>query len=505
MVYCGKLSKACLPCGGRKLRCDLRPNACTQCTRAQLTCSGYRDTDALRLRDESSAVQKRLHAKRATEEAIPPSLPVSIRSQARDIFYHNYVDGATKPFDFLRIYYPSLRKHEHLNRCLDAVALAYLNSQRRSSSAEDEARQHYVSAIAYTSAALQSPNQAKQDSTILAVLLLDLYEKITNKEPAFHAAWAAHLSGALTLVKLRGDQQFNKPSIVRMLMRLSTNCLISCVASGMPVSSDLVVLRNTLVARFLEPADPKWRESDLMIEFAGLRQAIEDGVLSDNDAILSLVDLDAKFVRLGMEVPPTWQYQTVQVDPKSSHHYGSVHYIHPAEHVAQMWNTLRLTRILLNELIRSRCLGHQSSRKPSPALAPIYQSATTAIEEMASDICASLPQYIEDTPPSLLEAFTETGSSAVTSDVRNCVSGAGQPDPAHHHLPCYRFIFPLYVAAQSSAVPTSLWKWVIKQLRFMADYHAIENAMSVAKILESGQKPKIWNVYAMLGSYAFVC
>ncbi|KAI4197132.1 MAG: hypothetical protein LQ348_002199 [Seirophora lacunosa] len=503
MVYCGKLSKACLPCRKRKLRCDLRTDGCTQCARAQLTCSGYRDTHALRLRDESTAVQKRVHAKKATKE-VPRSVSLSACCQARDIFYHNYVVGSTKPFNFLQTIYSPTCKDEHLSRSVDAVALAYLNYQRPLPSAEDEARQHYVTAIARTSAALQSPDEAKQDSTILAILLLDLYEKITNKDPSFYGAWAAHLSGALTLVKLRGDQQFNEPSIVRMLMRLSTNLLISCVASGRPVLADLVALRNTLAAHFPTPADPKWRESDLMIEFASLRQDLEKGVISDVDAILALTELDAKFTKLGKEVPPAWQYKTVQVEVKSSHHYESFHHVHPAEHVAQMWNTLRLTRLSINEFICSRCLRLQRQQKSSQALHAIQQCATRAIKEMASDVCASLPQYIEDPPSSFVQAFTKTGLSHSESKLETHISPAGPPDPTHH-LPCYRLIFPLFVAAQSSAVSPSMWKWVIKQLRFMADYHAIENAMSVAKILESGEKPDIWKVYAMLGSYAFVC
>ncbi|KAL9017683.1 MAG: hypothetical protein Q9185_005017 [Variospora sp. 1 TL-2023] len=458
---------------------------------------------ALRLRDESTAVQKRVQAKNPVGE-VPRSIELSVCCQARDIFYHNYVVGSTKPFNFLQTFYLPTCKDEHLSRSVDAVALAYLNYQRQSPSAEEEARQHYVSAIACTSAALRSPDEAKQDSTILAILLLDLYEKITNKDPTFYGAWAAHLSGALTLVKLRGDQQFQEPSIVRMLMRLSTNLLISCVASGRPVLADLVALRDTLAAQFPTPADPKWRESDLMIEFASLRQDIEKGVLSDLDAILALIELDAKFVKLGKEVPPAWQYKTVQVEIKSSHHYESFHHVHPAEHVAQMWNTLRLTRLSINEFICFRCLALQRRQKSSPALLAIHQCATSAIKEMASDICATLPQYIEDPPLSFVHAFTETEPSQTRSKDETRTSPAGQPDPTHH-LPCYRLIFPLFVAAQASAVSPSMWKWVIKQLRFMADYHAIENAMSAANILESGEKPGIWKVYAMLGSYAFVC
>ena len=503
MVYCGKLSKACLPCRRRKLLCDLRKDGCGQCSRAQLTCSGYRDTEALRFRNESSAVEKKVHAHKSTT-TIPRSLTVSICNQARDVFYYNYVVGTTKPLDFLKAYYSPTSKDEHLSRSVEAVALAYLHYQRQSLAAQEEARQQYITALSLTGAALQNPALVKKDSTILAILLLDLYEKITNKEPNFEGPWAAHLSGALALVKLRGDQQFKDPNALRMLMRLSTNLLISCVASDRPVSAELVTLRSSIAAHFPRPCDPKWRESDLMIEFARLRHNIKEGVSSDDVAISSLVDLDAKFLRLAIEVTPTWQYKTIRVDKELNHHYELYYHVHPAEHIAQMWNTLRLTRILLNELISSLCLNSQGGVKRDPGALALHQYATEAIIEMASNICASVPQYIGDLSGSFKEPVTKTDSLRVISDGDARISSMGQSNPPHH-LPCYRLIFPLYVAAQSSASPPSLKAFAIEQLRFMAEYHAIENAAAVAKILESGEKRNIWLVYAILGTYAFVC
>ena len=503
MVYCGKLSKACLPCRKRKLVCDLRKDGCSQCNRAQLTCSGYRDTEALRVRNESQAVQRKVHAHQASK-TIPRSPAVSISSQAKDIFYYNYVVGTTKPFEFLQAFYSPTSKDEHLSRSVDAVALAYLNYQRYSLSAPEEARQQYVTALTLTSTAIQSPDLAKKDSTILAILLLDLYEKITNKEPRFEGAWAAHLSGALTLVKLRGDQQFKDPSALRMLMRLSTNLLISFVASGRAVSPELVALRSNIVAHFPRPGDSKWQESDLMIEFARLQQDIKDGVLSNDVALPSLVDLDAKFLRLSMDVPPAWQYKTVQVDEKSAHHYERYHHVYPAEHIAQMWNTLRLTRILLNELICLCCLDREERVKWSSEALAIYEYAIGTIIEMASSICASVPPYVGHHSVSFKMSVMNTDSSGASSAGDARILSVGQSNITHH-LPCYRLIFPLYVAAQSIAAPLSLKPWVIGQLHFMAATRAIENAAAVARILESGEKKNLWLVYAMLGSYAFVC
>ncbi|KAK0511175.1 hypothetical protein JMJ35_006727 [Cladonia borealis] len=503
MAYRGKLSRACLPCRKRKLRCDLDKQGCTQCARAKLTCSGYRDTEALRFRDETSVTRKRVNAQHWVK-SVPRSVSMPICSQAKDLFYYNYVVGANKPFNFLQAIYSPTSKMDYVDRSLNAVALAYLANQRYSPRAEEEARQQYVLALSSTGAALRNSNQARQDSTILGIMLLDLYEKITNKEPALHGAWAAHLSGALALVKYGEDEQFEDPNVLSMLMRLSTNLLISCVASGRPFCTGSVILRSEITTRLPGHINPKWQESELMVEFACLRQEIEEGALSDANAISSLVNLDFKFAKLSMEVPPSWQYKTTRVKRKSKHHYDLFHHIYPAEHVVQMWNTLRLTRIVINELICCRCSNTYRKPQRDFEAAAFKERASGIIRDMASDICASVPQYVRHTTGSLFQHSLRKPEDLGVPCDNDAISPFIERCNAIHHVPCYRLIFPLYVAAQSGATPASLKQWVVEQLQFMADYHAIRNAAAVASVLESGETKHIWHVYAMLGSYAFV-
>lgn len=534
MVYRGKPSKACLPCRKRKLVCDLKGEGCSQCRRKKIVCHGYRDTEALRVTDESSAVQRKVQGSSPNSgskcipkgppppseshafkpvfrhtDGIPQSVTIPACSQAKDLFYYNYVVGTLKPFDFLQMFSSPTCKDDHLSSSMDAVALAYLNYQRRIPDAQSDARRHYVTALRLLNKAIQDPELAKKDSTLLSILLLDLYEKITNQEPHYEGAWAAHLQGALTLVKMRGDQQYDDPIALRMLVRLTTNEIISCVVSHRPVPEEIVALRANIEANVSSLANPKTRESDLMIEFARLRHDIEDGYLPDEEVIASLKNLDCRFLALSMDVQPTWQFKTIQVEEKSSHHFESYHHIYPAEQIGQMWNVLRLTRILINELILSR---YSKVEEVGIHDSSFYQPAIDTITSMASDICATVPQYIGDISAGGFHKLT-----AIPVMAPNLPPGTAKrkeralpfkhttsPSPTHH-LPCYRLIFPLYVAAQSSGAPPSLRPWAIEQLRFMADYHAIENAVRVADILEFGDNRDPWLVYALLGSYAFVC
>ncbi len=105
--------------------------------------------------------------------------------------------------------------------------------------------------------ALKTPESATSDSTLLAVLLLDLYEKITNSNPRSSDLWMSHVKGALALVRLRDVTQFRDYIGLRLSVRLSINAVISCVAANPPVPAALTKLRSDLEP-FLNKNDPKW-------------------------------------------------------------------------------------------------------------------------------------------------------------------------------------------------------------------------------------------------------
>ncbi|KAF5590590.1 negative acting factor [Fusarium pseudocircinatum] len=65
MVYCGKPSGGCSTCRRRKIRCDQKEPACTQCEKKNQPCPGYRNLVDLMFRDESSHVIKKAVKTRA--------------------------------------------------------------------------------------------------------------------------------------------------------------------------------------------------------------------------------------------------------------------------------------------------------------------------------------------------------------------------------------------------------------------------------------------------------
>ena len=79
---------------------------------------------------------------------------------------------------------------------------------------------------------------------------------------------------------------------------------------------------------------------------------------------------------------------------------------------------------------------------------------------------------------------------------------AGHPHTPNHQLECYTLIFPLYVAGRSKCVPDARL-WVIKELHYISSPFYIRNEKVVAQLLEREGGVDPWEVYAMLGGYAF--
>jgi hypothetical protein len=404
-------------------------------------------------------------------------------TQARDTFFAYHVTGTSKTWDFLKPFYHSTDSPEHLTLAIDAVSLAYLSQQLSSEAAMVVARQRYIYALRMTNKALQCPNMAARNTTLLATLLLDLFEKTINNQPRVIESWASHIKGALALVELRGLDQFQDATAVRVLVRLSTNVLINCVATRSPAPRELKELR-AYITKLLDATDPKWQLMDIMVEYIDLQANIRRSHLPISNAVRKSLQLDTKYATLALDLPPAWQPKSTILKYSSDRVFEQYYNTYGDRHITQPLNVLRLIRIFLNEFILAHCI----ELDPIPLL---VHTASKNIETMGKEICASVPQYVD--------------CFGAAQDRLPCSSTA----PGHSHSPnqkldCYTLIYPLYVAARSKYSPEDLKSWVIKELHYMGSHFSIRNAELVAQMLENGKDcENPWAVYAMLGGYAF--
>ena len=273
---------------------------------------------------------------------------------------------------------------------------------------------------------------------------------------------------------------------------------LGCCAAAHRVPLGLIELRDH-VAKYLEPKSLKWDLSTLIISYTNLCSDIKSGNFSNDYYVEASLELDARFEAICLNAPASWQYSTGYLDQKTERCFTSHFDIYPGRHVAQAWNVIRLVRILLNEYIL------ENSRAPSKEL-PDACSPSVArgkIAKLALEICASVPQYVDCF--GIARRILQMGENSQHSGVLNmAVNKTAHVHTPAENLACYILIFPLAVAGQSVASPKGLKSWIINELRYMANHFDIRNAEVVARILEGGAMTNPWDVYALLGSYAFV-
>jgi hypothetical protein len=467
-----------------------------------LTCQGYRDTDALRIRDQTRSVSQKT-IKRVTNTTLSPPITVSPKDRARAAFFSNYVFRGSKSYDFLGPFYTSVDVDKPLSASLEAVSLAFFAHQENAARVDKEGRNQYASALGEVQKAISCPVAARKDSTLLATMLLDLYEKLTNFNPEFDQAWKSHIKGSLALVEIRGPLLFQDRNGFRMMARLGTNLLISCVATDTPPPPDLAALRQ-YESKYLNSKDPKWLLSDLMLIYVSLRENISKGQLRDGEIIMSLLSLESEFVNLVVKSPDTWQPQKVRLRSPTERALGDHIDVFLDYHITQTRNVSRLVRILLNEMLRDYASSPAGVGWAYKEGSSLRTRAEKTILKLVNDICASVPQY---TCPELTELCSESLSSkskrvSAGDASSESIVGIRMYSP-EEKVRAYTLIFPLYIAGQTVGATEQQKQWIISQLHFMSSAMAIKNAEVVAKILETGEKMNPWKVYALLGSYAF--
>jgi hypothetical protein len=414
--------------------------------------------------------------------------------RATNFFILNHVMGNARSFRYLRSFYDSGDMDDHLSATIRAVGFASMSKTVRSSKLEQYARKEYVSALRLTNAALQSYDLATRDSTLSAVMLLDFFEKVIHPRQRTLAAWSGHLNGAAALMKLRGQKQFRTEIGLQLFTQMGADILLGCMQRGIPLPEDYVTLRASAVP-FLDTTDAAWRLTEVTVRYIGFRTVLQDGSLTNPDAIiLAVAELDKAMVSILDTLPPEWQYETIPV--QSDLLYEPHIHVYNDYRITEAINMIRAGRVPLLELIQEQCRTGASSPSPSFMMldyAKQLQLATDGIRKMASEICASVAQQAGYKTLLAIPPTKSTSMSTIQRKITRDACGAS----------AYSLIWPLYVIGRSPSTEVSLRLWIIRQLRFVGASMGIEQAVEVAEYLEGGEDIDVWSVFSMLGNVAY--
>lgn len=327
---------------------------------------------------------------------------------------------------------------------------------------------------------------------LLTVLLLDLFESLAGKDQnSLLKSEAKHIDGAIALVKLRGKEQFHDPIGIRMFLQLSINVMTRCLYHEVEMLPELVCLRD-YAAQFIDATDPKWRFPNVMIQYAKLRAMIRTGEWSDDRIGRFGTELDGDLLSICNSMPSDWQFLAITPSVQSAHTFeGSIH-VYPSHNVCKSWNTIRVVRILLNEIIQGSCqrLLTSTSFSPNPDTPYQIKDCINTILSMSSDICAAVPQYMD-----------------CSLDFRAQVPKDGQfstqDRTAYDRAGALGLIFPLYVAASSSVCPEHMREWIIGRLHMIGSQMGIPQALFVKGMVEKRERGNPWAIAAMVRCLSF--
>ncbi|TGO36881.1 hypothetical protein BHYA_0112g00200 [Botrytis hyacinthi] len=519
MVYCGKPSKACAECRLRRTKCDTLTPSCSQCIRAGRNCTGYRAEADMIFRDQthhyaskrrtenknrlvvsnnrSKALsdtpgtpidpQLKCHSKTQLATQITPLAPglsTSSAEQAKCYFFRNYVledNSMSGSFQYLYELYDNELIGPALTDSIECLGMVGLANFWKGSGFQFHANKKYNSALRLVSSRLRDEEEARADQTLVAVMLLGLYEINTCNGPQSMQSWTKHVIGASSLMQLRGKQCLETPIGRHIFAHLRTQVITNCIQRHVSIPP-FIREWSKYALQFQSRNDAHATNlSEQVMEFGDLRATMSSfhDYRNAMKIIKAALVIDSKLVEWAFNCPPECMfYRTLTLRQMSDGVFSDHYHIYDSIWAAALWNHYRCVRILINEVIYVQ-LTHLRNIQPElfdqELRNPIFSDSqleisTTAVIQLSHDICASVPFML---------GYME--GREVTLNSAKGVSGN-------------LLLWPLYTAACTPLVSDMMSHWVAGRLRVISDIMGIKQAAPLSHILTKRKDLLAWEL-----------
>ncbi|SPQ26147.1 25b3026b-87b6-4617-8e5b-8d7445e5aa53 [Thermothielavioides terrestris] len=369
-------------------------------------------------------------------------------------FFSRYVNAeetvSHQKFDFLTdVWKPSSslpeRQVDGVLASMTAVGLMGFAGTTRSPELMDAARKSYGAALRLINHALQDPAEAVKDSTMLSVLILGVFEMMTenpSRTPTVEA-FQDHVNGAALLARMRGPAQFRTRAGRRMFSMLCQRVIISCIQRSMPMPEYLIELWHEMSRTSDAGNNPDKRLMPLLWQVLQLRYEIKSGDSpTDPETIVErLLTIDREFENLTAQLPASWKYRTFKVKQQHPAVFGGICRLYSSPHHANVWNYILTTRILLLETVLStvsQSLTSFPAGVDATRYLDEYHKARRKLKHLVRDVVASVPQQLGlmnaadgsidsadgDSPPIATVEILQTPSPPTSPSARSTASSS---------------------------------------------------------------------------------
>ena len=275
-----------------------------------------------------------------------------------------------------------------------------------------------------------------------------------------------------------------------------------------------------------------------MLDVNQFRAAIERGSISDLFVIIKgSIDLDERLASVSDDPPLEFQYHNLHTARCSDIVFGGIYHVYYDLLTANLWNAIRVFRILLHQKIRETLLQGFSSKPPRlnrPEYTAGFQRSTDLCYKLQAEILASVPQHLgyvkrtgawERSAPSQSKDPDRDGVTASPSSpsstsafasvdvVRACCTTDSTPQWGDdttvkaHAVPQhvisdvpepiasggYNLIWPLWFVGAMDMSTEEIQLYAIKNLRRIGDVMGIQQAFLLAKVIETKAEMEVWN------------
>ncbi|KAH8698527.1 hypothetical protein BGW36DRAFT_460428 [Talaromyces proteolyticus] len=472
MVYYGAVSKGCHRCRQRKIKarskytpyfmqypleCDQRKPGCQRCEKSDIECPGYRDLNQVLFRLENSRIIRRACKTEQPNSGLVPAkttlsqdnpLPNSYLEEILKWFHSGITYPLLQPVDelganffFTKYTYNSppydTDYHDWLMQSyldegpsralragIEAVGLAGIsNTSSHAPYITRKSKEKYGEAMAVVKEALNDPVRAMEDSTLMTVLLLGVFEIINFETWDRFQYWTAHVNAATALLELRGRQQFAQQRGAQLYIQSRSQILLACMQEEIAIPPGLVRATYDFENSGIRQ---RWRDrkyaspasiSEISFRTANLRAALRTGEITNPEVIRKLaLEIDSDLESWGAVVPPSWHYKIID-DPNAAVGtcFVGTRHMYPEHWIIEIWNNWRVLRILVNHIVvqnEARLMQGSESKK---------LAALSVIRQLSTDICISVysftgsPRMISLVQPLYVACLEEHNSYNVRS------------------------------------------------------------------------------------------
>ncbi|KIW18453.1 hypothetical protein PV08_02741 [Exophiala spinifera] len=468
MVFCGKPSKGCQRCRRRKVKCDATKPTCVRCQKAGEQCH-YRNFDEAIFRNQTSEVVRKFKRpldEHSVAELQPLAVMSSTSSTASSPAMYSmpsasvYDIGANFFFDkfmsekgtffgdyssWLGQLYSGATSSGLIRTVIEAVGLSALFNVSLDLGVQIKSSEQYSKTLAALKLALDDPEQAKSDDTLLAITLLILFEMLNFRTWQRHRFWEAHVNAALALLELRGQDQFQRQRGGQLYIQVRSQILLVCMQKRVVVPRALVQttydFHGSLVRQLWQKSRVATPSSitEICFRVVNLRAALCQGQVTDWKVLQNAaIDIDNDLESWKAGLPSSWKYSIIHGPAKVSEELlQGVRHIYPTLWVAEAWNNWRILRLLVKQMMLEVSVDPHE-----------IASSQDAARQLCTDVCISVSSF--------------TGSPSFIS-----------------------LMHPLYLVALESLNPYGLRVFAIEQLRCIDASFGVRQARLLADTAES--------------------